>query len=120
MVRTRALRGVIGGAMSVGGYGAGRMAPRIMGAIRGVAQTNKAAMRELTAGQQRLVWRGSDLGYQLTPRKRIRQYKPLQQIERSAESMPFTSGMTEAAQKDNQMLLNRLALESIGEAGDDI
>ena len=110
---------VIGGAMSVGGYGAGRMAPRIMGAIRGVAQTNKAAMRELTAGQQRLVSRADDLGYQLTPGQRM-QSKPLQQIERSAESMPFTSGMTEAAQKDNQMLLNRLALESIGEAGDDI
>lgn len=110
---------IMGGVMSVGGYGVGKMAPRVMGAIRGVAQSNEKALRALTKGQQRLVQRADDLNFKLKPGQKL-QSKPLQQIERSADSMPFTSGLTEGMEKDNQALLNRLALESIGEVGDDI
>lgn len=112
-------QGAMGMAMSMGGYGVGRAAPRVMGAIRGVAKSNKEAMRALTEGQKRLVNRADELGYQLTPGQRL-QSKPLQQIERSAESMPFTSGLTEGMEKENQALLNRLALDSIGEVGEEV
>lgn len=117
--KNQGAQGIMGGAMSMGGYGVGRMAPRIMGAIKGAAQSNKQALRSLTEGQQRLVGRADELGYKLKPGQRL-QSKPLQQIERSAESMPFTSGLTEGMEKENQALLNRLALESIGEVGEDI
>jgi len=108
-----------GALWSMGGYGVGRIAPRVVGTIRGIAQSNRAALKALPKAQQRLIERADDLNIGLTPGQRLGS-KPLQQLEASAEAMPFTSGLTEEMGKVNQSTLNKLAAEAIGETADDI
>lgn len=63
-----------------------------------------------------LLTRSDEIGFKLFPSARHDSIA-MEQIEKSAKSMPFLSGMTEEMIKKNQMKLNKLAIESIGEKG---
>jgi len=115
-----AVEGALSGASwAVGGNMVGRMAPRVFNMISGTASRNRALQKSIQSGQQRLIDRADELGYTLTPGMRT-QNKAFKQIEQSARQSPFTSGLTEAGEEMNQKLLNKAALESIGEVGEEI
>jgi hypothetical protein len=112
----QATQAAIGGALSGVGYGAGRMASRVYQSIR---STGSSVKSQLAPEAERLAQRAEELGMKLLPGQKTGSL-PLQQLEATAKSTPFTSGLFEPYMQANQATINRLAAESIGESGEEI
>ncbi|PLW69454.1 hypothetical protein [Pseudohalioglobus lutimaris] len=97
----RTKQGVIDAAISAVPYGAGRLLKKSMGANTG-----------------RLASRADDLGWQLTPAEKLNA-SALRRLEASMESFPPTAGPIRKMKQPRQAAMNRVALEAIGESGDD-
>ena len=130
--------------LEAAGYGAlgalaGSMAPRVFklitGAAEGMGQRGMRMMQrmsgnapkggfrggmapDLPTADKRLLTRADELDLFTFPSMR-KGSKPLAQLEGSAKSSPFLSGMTEDQIRHNQKTLDTLALRKIGETGDE-
>lgn len=130
--------------LEAAGYGAagalaGSMAPRVFKLITGAAEGmgqrgmriaqrmagnvpqggfRSGMQKDLPEVDKRLLTRADELDLFTFPSMR-KGSKPLAQLEGSAKSSPFLSGMTEDQIRHNQKTLDRLALRKIGDTGDE-
>jgi len=130
--------------LEAAGYGAagafaGAMAPRVFKLITGMAEgMGQRGMRmaqkmsgnvppggikgsfakDLPEADKRLLQRADEMDMFTFPSMR-KGSKPLSQLEGSAKSSPFLSGMTEDHIRHNQNVLDKLALRKIGETGEE-
>lgn len=123
----------------LGGAFLGSMAPRVFKLITGAAEGmgqrgmrmaqrmagntpqggfRSGIQKDLPEADQRLLQRADELDLFTFPSMR-KGSKPLSQLEGSAKSSPFLSGMTEDHIRANQNVLDRLALRKIGETGNE-
>jgi hypothetical protein len=70
-------------------------------------------------GHARLVSEADRLGLQLTPAQRLWS-GPARQVEAGLKSSPWSSGVFESVQKNNQRRINTLAARALGAAGDEL
>ena len=105
-------QGMLGGLLSGAGYGIGKGAQNIYNVVRHPGQG-------LTGEAARLAGRMDDLDMTLLPGHQTGSL-PMQQLDASIKSTPMTSGLVEEGMNANTRTINRLAAESIGEAGEEI
>ena len=114
-------QGITGAGMSAGGGAAGMAVNQII--RRGTNMVSSMMGRgarpaSAASGETgRLVERADDLGMTISPGA-AQDSMPLQQLEASIRSNPALSGVVEPMIQRNQEVVNRLAMEAIGESGE--
>ena len=113
--------GAEGGLMSGLGYGAGGVIANIMKRGRRVGSAAKQRWAGSTPEGEvgRLAERSQELGMNVSPGN-LQESLPLKQMEASIKANPAFSDIPEPMIQANQTKLNQLALESIGEAGEEV
>ncbi len=107
--QSRLLNTALGGAFGAGGKLAGDAAGDWL-----ASRIGAAARPALTDAQQSALAQGESLGLRATPGQQLGS-KPLQQVEASLQSHPWTSGPFARVGSANQAALDRVAARSIGE-----
>lgn len=77
------------------------------------------AYQRFRGGPTRLMSRADDLGFRLTPGERLNS-PMLRGLEASMESFPPTAGPMKAARAGRQEVMNRVAVEALGETGENL
>lgn len=100
------------GVLSGMGYGAGK-------GLSSILQMAKGGGKRVGGEAGRLLDRADELGFYTMPGQRTGS-RPMQQLDVTIKRSPHTSSLVEEGLQNNQKTLNRLALEAIGETGDEI